>query len=335
MRSWSCLCPGFPRSCPCRPNRDSVSSPRHLERSRRISRTTLPCPLRAKSYGTHHAGGAFIAGCLWTRTSLKSPGSSCNLHLLHLFQPKTGRGRAFTQQRPDCSAFTLAYILRLRSCRPTDAIIKSPLPPITDEEVMNSRVPSLHGRYPASSLLRTRPPPSRLRSISRWMPVIRPTLLRRFLGGTRTASPVAQRILVTVLPLPPRRSESTRRSGFVDPCCLRPNREGSATGVFKVSRPPVGSLTLRPGDSLTIPWTALSVGFRSFGFPPACDSSYRAPDSCPGGTGSRWMRQPSLDALGSQYRSAAKSLDFSASSLIDQRPMAVGIRAKNQSRIEQ
>ena len=170
-----------------------------------------------------------------------------------------------------------------------DVFIISSLPPIIGEEVMNSRVPSLHGRYPASSLLRTRPPPSRLRSISRWMPVIRPTLLRRFLDGTRTASPVAQRILVTVLPLPPRRSESTHRSGFVDPYRLRPNRESSASGVFKVTGPPMGSLALRPGDSLTIPWMALSVGFRSFGFPPACDSSYRAPDSCPGGTDSRWI----------------------------------------------
>lgn len=55
----------------------------------------------------------------------------------------------------------------------------------------------------------------------------------------------------------------------------------------------MGSLALRPGDSLTILKMALSVGFRSFGFPPVCDSSYRAPDSCPGGTHSRWMRQPS------------------------------------------
>ena len=86
---------------------------------------------------------------------------------------------------------------------------------------MSSRAPWLHGRYPASSLLRAPPPPSRRQPISRGMPVIRPTLLRRFLGGTRTASPVAQRILVTVLPLPPRRSESTCRSGFVDPCCLK------------------------------------------------------------------------------------------------------------------
>jgi len=97
---------------------------------------------------------------------------------------------------------------------------------------MNSRAPWLHGRYPASSLLRAPPPPSRLRPISRGMPVIRPTLLRRFLGGTRTASPVAQRILVTVPPLPPRRSESTRRSDFVDPCCLHSNKESSTSGVI-------------------------------------------------------------------------------------------------------
>ncbi len=55
----------------------------------------------------------------------------------------------------------------------------------------------------------------------------------------------------------------------------------------------MGSLALRPGDSLTTLKMALSVGFRSVGFPPVCNSSYRAPDSCPGGTDSRWMRQPS------------------------------------------
>jgi len=37
------------------------------------------------------------------------------------------------------------------------------------EGIMCSRAPSLHGRYPASSLLRTQPPPSRLRSISRYL----------------------------------------------------------------------------------------------------------------------------------------------------------------------
>src|SRR5207244_3146563 len=46
-------------------------------------------------------------------------------------------------------------------------VIMPPLPPMSSEEVQNSRVPSLHGHYPASSLLRTRPPPSRRRPISR------------------------------------------------------------------------------------------------------------------------------------------------------------------------
>src|SRR5262249_36885511 len=57
----------------------------------------------------------------------------------------------------------------------------------------------------AQRTLRTQPPPSRLLSLSRFSPVIRGTLLHRFPDGTRTVSPVAQHVLVTVLPLPPRR----------------------------------------------------------------------------------------------------------------------------------
>ena len=95
-------------------------------------------------------------------------------------------------------------------------------------------------------------------------PVIRPTLLHRFLDGTRTASPVARRILVTVLSLQPRRSVLTLQPACGKTCCLRPDREGSTSGVSSLTRPPVGSLALRPGDSLTVPKTALSIGFISF-----------------------------------------------------------------------
>jgi len=59
----------------------------------------------------------------------------------------------------------------------------------------------------------------------------------------------------------------------------------------------MGSLALRPGDSLTIPKMALSIGFRSFGFPPACYPSYGPSDSYPGGTVSHLTRQPLLDTL--------------------------------------
>ena len=63
------------------------------------------------------------------------------------------------------------------------------------------------------------------------LPVIRPTLLHRLLDGARTVSPVARHVLATVLSLPPRRSDVPHRSARVMPCCLRPNLEGSASGV--------------------------------------------------------------------------------------------------------
>src|SRR3954452_6609497 len=70
------------------------------------------------------------------------------------------------QKRQDGSAFALTYILLLKSCRLLGAFIISPLPSLV-EETMNSRAPLLHGRYPASSLPRTRPTPSRLHPTSR------------------------------------------------------------------------------------------------------------------------------------------------------------------------
>src|SRR5207302_11421421 len=62
------------------------------------------------------------------------------------------------------------------------------------------------------------------------LPVIRPTLLRRFLVGTRRVSPVAQHVLVTVLSLPPRRGEQPYRSVFGWSFCLRPTVAGSTLG---------------------------------------------------------------------------------------------------------
>src|SRR3984885_11401112 len=62
------------------------------------------------------------------------------------------------------------------------------------------------------------------------LPIIRPTLLRRFLVGTRRASPVAWHVLVTVLSLPPRQGDQPRRSDFGCSCCLSPTVAGSALG---------------------------------------------------------------------------------------------------------
>ena len=43
-----------------------------------------------------------------------------------------------------------------------------------------------------------------------------------------------------------------------------PRSRGLGLRIYSLSRPPVGSLALRPGDSLTIPKMALSVGFIRF-----------------------------------------------------------------------
>ena len=115
-------------------------------------------------------------------------------------------------------------------------------------------------------------------------PVIRPTQLRRFRGGTRRASPGAGRVLVTVPSLTPRRrgpaaSARLRRS-------LLPSRK-------KHNARPPGLRTF--GATLAFTHvTARSLaailpdgvvdGLQSVGFPPPCHPSYGASGSCPGGS---------------------------------------------------
>ena len=72
---------------------------------------------------------------------------------------------------------------------------------------------------------------------------------RRFRGGTRRVSPVASRVLVPMLSLPPRRSGPSRQPDCDDPCGLR--FHGCRLGLrgSALSRPPLRSLALRPGDS--------------------------------------------------------------------------------------
>ncbi len=72
----------------------------------------------------------------------------------------------------------------------------------------------------------------------------------------------------------------------------------------------MGSLTLRPGDSLTTLKMALSAGFRSLGFPPVCDSSYRALTPALAGLTPAGCASLRLDALRPQYPSASESLSF-------------------------
>src|SRR5512135_1762726 len=149
----------------------------------------------------------------------------------------------------------------------------SPLPPVSVKDLQNSRAPSLHGHYPASSLLRAPPPPSRLRPISRG---------RRLYGLPGSAAFAVGRgglLQLLDVPLSPcRRSHPagasrrvSRAAAFRAAFALRLRARPPG---LSLSGPPLRSLSLRPGDSPAIPRMTVSMGFRSFGFPPACHPSY-------------------------------------------------------------
>src|SRR5260370_36298012 len=138
----------------------------------------------------------------------------------------------------------------------------APLPPVLVAASPNSRAPSLHGRYPASSLLRTRPPLSRLQPISRE---------RRLYGLPHSATFATGRGgLLQLLDMswsPCCRShpagEIRRASQLAtNPAAFAPNPRARPPG-FRFSGPPLRSLALRPGDSLTLLPRAWSMGFRA------------------------------------------------------------------------
>ena len=91
-------------------------------------------------------------------------------------------------------------------------------------------------------------------------PVIRPTLLRRFLAGTRRASPVAQHVLVTVLSLPPRRSEGAASVRFRLPMLPSPSGCGLGPRDYSFSRPQCVYCYYGP-VTRDLPGEILSIGF--------------------------------------------------------------------------
>jgi hypothetical protein len=154
------------------------------------------------------------------------------------------------------------------------------------QKIANSWAPLLPGHYPGSLLIRTHPPPSRLSVHFPLFTVIEPTLLQQFLPGARRASPVARHALVTVLSLPPRRSELAVSTSFRPTILPSPYGCGLDLRGFSLSGPPMRSLSLRPGDSLTSLQDCFVDGLQVVGFPFTCHPSYRAPDFYPGRTDS-------------------------------------------------
>src|SRR2546427_7284712 len=170
-------------------------------------------------------------------------------------------------------------------------VILPPLLLVSSEEVQSSRVPSLPGHYPASSLLRPRPPPSRRRTISR-----DPRLYARPDSADFAARRGGLLQLLDAAASPccrskPRRNAPPRQPDCVGPCCLRGVIDRSASGVW-IFR---GQLTFTCVTARCLahhPFDGFVDRLQSLGLPPPCYPSYGASGSCPGGTGTRQSHLP-------------------------------------------
>jgi len=152
------------------------------------------------------------------------------------------------QNRQDGAAFACPSLVRCRSCRLLGALVLSPLPPIPQKSSTQQGpfAPQACPRFIAPT------DPSAPLASSVDFPVDRFYTLpcfRRFRGGTRRAAPVAARVLVPRLSLPPRRSGPPRQPDCDGPCCLRLHGCRLGRRGFSLSGPPVRALALRPGDS--------------------------------------------------------------------------------------
>src|SRR3954467_3672805 len=119
----------------------------------------------------------------------------------------------------------------------------------------------------------------RLPGVAGYTAYLSPPISRRGEEGFSSCSMCPCRRAVA--PTPPERpaaSAALRRS-------VLPSPSGWGLGLrgFALSGPPLRSLTLRPGDSPAIPKMTASMGFRTFGLPPACHPSYGASALTPAG----------------------------------------------------
>src|SRR5260370_28780151 len=129
----------------------------------------------------------------------------------------------------------------------------------------NSRAPSLYGRYPASTLLRTHPSPSRLRSTSRLSRLYDLSCSRDFSPGRGGLLQLLGMSLPPCCRFHPAEVKEPHRSDFGSP--MLPSPYGCRLGLrgYSLSRPHSRSLSLRPGDSSSPPRETLSLGFQVLG----------------------------------------------------------------------
>lgn len=142
------------------------------------------------------------------------------------------------------------------------AFVISPLPSVLSEELPTAGplgsmgitpLPRYYGpsRHPLAF--------RRLPGCSGYAAYLAPPISRRGEEGFSSCStcPCHRAVAITPPKGPPHRPEF-RRSLLPSPCIC-----GLGLGFFKLSRPPLRSLSLRPGDSLTILMMALPMGFKA------------------------------------------------------------------------
>ena len=159
---WTCTTYSSPASrrtvTRCRPRH--VSSPRLVERSMRISRTRSPVCFTSRVMGPIRPGrlSARVEPLGTSEFGTATPYSTAPS------RSPVGSGLAELPGRLSLrlDVYSPPQVLQIdgRLCHLVLAFLL-----VGDST--NSRAPSLHGRYPASTLLRTHPSPSRLRSTSR------------------------------------------------------------------------------------------------------------------------------------------------------------------------
>src|SRR5437016_8717454 len=101
---------------------------------------------------------------------------------------------------------------------------------LIEGDITNRRAPLLCGRYSASSLIRTHPPPSRRRSISRFSRLYDLPCSGDFAPGRGGLRQLLGMSLPPCCRFHPAEVRMPYRSDFGISCCLRPTEAGSAFG---------------------------------------------------------------------------------------------------------
>ena len=228
----------------------------------RISRTTLSCLLRVKGYVAVRVGSAFRA-------------AHSSRFLLHLFQP-------CPPVFPPGSAFAFTYILCLRSRSLIGAFIISPLPPCCQSRYRQQGrfpPPALPGFTGTTNPSATLSPVSRLPGAPGYTAYLAPPISRR--GEEGFSSCLARPRYRAVATTPPecRSALASLRYAML----LSSRTWGLSLRVFCFSRPPVRSLSLRPGNSPATPYGGRVNGLQVIVFSPPCHPCYGALALTPAG----------------------------------------------------